>query len=82
MVETQSSHHKHLINNFFSVKEFLLGETILAAPIVEKDAYKRDIYLPVGSWKDGNSDTVYKGKRWIRNYDAPIDVLPYFIRQN
>jgi alpha-glucosidase (family GH31 glycosyl hydrolase) len=61
--------------------EFLLGEKILAAPVIEKDKYERDIYLPVGTWKDGNNGKVYEGKQWIKNYPAPIGVLPYFIRQ-
>ena len=58
-----------------------MGETILSAPVVDKGKKHRDIYLPEGYWKDGNNGTVYQGQRWLRNYPAPIDVLPYFIRQ-
>lgn len=61
--------------------EFLLGDNILAAPVIEEDKYERDIYLPTGNWRDGNDGTIYKGKAWIRNYQAPIDVLPFFIRE-
>ncbi|XP_055850100.1 myogenesis-regulating glycosidase [Episyrphus balteatus] len=62
--------------------EFLLGDKIIAAPIVEDGGRIRDIYLPKGSWKDGNTNTVYKGPIWIMDYPAPLDVLPYFIRQD
>ncbi|CRK94962.1 CLUMA_CG008450, isoform A [Clunio marinus] len=62
--------------------EFLLGEKILAAPIVIEGATTRNIYLPVGSWKDGNSETVYEGPIWIEDYPAPLDTLPYFIRED
>lgn len=63
-----------------SISEFLLGETILAAPIIEEDSFKRDIYLPRGLWKDGNSGIIYEGKMWLRNYPAALDVLPHFVR--
>ncbi|EDW51219.1 GM17717 [Drosophila sechellia] len=60
--------------------EFLLGEDIIAAPVVVEGATKRDIYLPEGKWKDGNSDQVYTGPTWVMDYDAPLDTLPYFMR--
>lgn len=70
-------------NRFLYVlKEFLLGEKILAAPVIEKDKYERDIYLPAGNWIDGNDNTLHEGKKWIRNYQAPINVLPHFIRMD
>lgn len=58
-----------------------MGETILSAPIVDRGKKHRDIYLPEGYWKDGNNGSIYQGKRWLKNYPAPIDVLPYFINQ-
>ena len=38
--------------------EFMLGDTILVAPVIVEEAISRDVYVPVGKWKDGNSDTV------------------------
>ncbi|EFA02566.2 myogenesis-regulating glycosidase [Tribolium castaneum] len=61
--------------------EYLLGENILVAPVIQEGATSRDIVLPTGSWKDGNSETVYKGPQILKGYAAPIDTLPYFIRQ-
>jgi alpha-glucosidase (family GH31 glycosyl hydrolase) len=58
-----------------------LGETILVAPIIEEGATSRDVVLPSGSWKDGNDGTVYEGPQTLKDYSAPIDVLPYFIKQ-
>lgn len=60
--------------------EFLLGDDIIAAPIVVENKVERDIYLPKGQWQDGNSNKVYKGPIWIMGYQAPLDTLPYFIR--
>lgn len=62
--------------------EYLLGENILVAPIVDEGKVTRDVYLPKGRWRDGNDEKkIYKGLQWIQNYEAPLDVLPYFIRE-
>lgn len=60
--------------------EFMLGEKILVAPVVVKGANSRRVYLPKGKWKDGNSNAVHQGPVAL-NYNAPITVLPYFIKQ-
>ncbi|CAG9858893.1 unnamed protein product [Phyllotreta striolata] len=58
--------------------EYLLGMYILVAPILTEGAVSRDIYLPTGAWKDGQHGTMYQGPVLIKNYSAPIKVLPYF----
>lgn len=60
--------------------QFVLGDDIIAAPIVEENARIRDIYLPKGQWRDGNTQAVYKGPQWVMAYAAPLDTLPYFER--
>lgn len=43
----------------------------------------RDVYLPVGKWLDqGDPNTMHEGPIWIRDYPAPLDTLPYFVRQH
>ncbi|XP_058824118.1 myogenesis-regulating glycosidase-like [Topomyia yanbarensis] len=61
--------------------QFLLGDDIIAAPVLQQNKRSRDIYLPEGMWEDGNNGTVYTGPRWIRNYGVPLSVLPYFVRK-
>lgn len=58
----------------------MLGEKILVAPVIVKGARSRSVYLPIGQWKDGNSDTIYNGPIAL-NYSAPIHILPFFIKQ-
>lgn len=43
----------------------------------------RDIYLPAGYWEDGNTGEKHNltSGTWLRNYQAPIEVLPFFIRK-
>ncbi|XP_018401023.1 PREDICTED: uncharacterized family 31 glucosidase KIAA1161 [Cyphomyrmex costatus] len=65
----------HKIND-----EYLLGESILVAPITEEGVESRNIYLPKGSWLDMNQEKTYEGPIWLENYYAPLSVLPYFKR--
>lgn len=58
--------------------EFLLGESLLAAPVLEMGATSRDVYLPFGKWVDGNNGKKYTGPVTIKNYSAPLDTLPWF----
>ncbi|XP_023942929.2 myogenesis-regulating glycosidase-like [Bicyclus anynana] len=61
--------------------EYLLGENILVAPVFREGITVRDVYLPTGRWFDqGDPEKVREGPIWIRNYPAPIGVLPYFVR--
>ncbi|XP_049939040.1 myogenesis-regulating glycosidase-like [Schistocerca serialis cubense] len=62
--------------------EFLLGEDLLVAPVLEEGAVSRDIYLPRGIWRDeaDAKHPVIEGPIWLTNYSAPLSVLPYFTR--
>jgi alpha-glucosidase (family GH31 glycosyl hydrolase) len=60
--------------------EYLLGKSLLVAP-VWKDEEKRDsIYLPEGQWIDYWDGKTYAGHQWINKYPAPLDKLPLFVR--
>lgn len=61
--------------------EFLLGDRILSAPVIQQGSVTRDVYLPKGKWYDPNLNRTYTGPRWLAEYPAPIDILPYFIRE-
>ncbi len=70
----------HMSTSFL---EFLLGDDMLVAPVIQKGATERDIYLPKGTWEDRsypNKRNIINGPIWLRNYSANIDILPYFVR--
>lgn len=71
-----------MTNNFRFFAEFLLGDRILAAPVIKEGAVTRQVYLPKGKWYDPNLDKTYTGPYWLNDYPAPINVLPYFIRKD
>ncbi|XP_065348970.1 myogenesis-regulating glycosidase-like [Cloeon dipterum] len=58
--------------------EYLLGDEILVAPVMDEGAIQRDIYLPSGLWQDLNTGQLYQGQSWLYNYPAPLDTLPHF----
>jgi len=60
--------------------QFLLGDEILVAPVFEKGATTRRVFLPEGSWIDFESQRVYEGNREVVS-DAPLEKLPLLIRQ-
>ena len=60
--------------------EYLWGHDILVAPVVEKGATSRRIYLPRGHWFDFWTNERYDGGREIdRRVD--LETLPLFIRE-
>ncbi|XP_077986184.1 myogenesis-regulating glycosidase-like [Glandiceps talaboti] len=61
--------------------EFLIGDDFLVAPILDKGARKRDIYLPRGQWKDelGNLGNV-NGGQWLYDYKIDLDQIATFTR--
>lgn len=64
----------------FVFSEFLLGDRILAAPVLRENQRSRDIYLPRGRWYDPNKNKNITGPRWLVDYPAPLDILPFFVR--
>jgi len=59
--------------------QFMLGESIMAAPVYQPDKDKRMLYLPEGNWIDFWSNKVYEGEEYII-IDAPLDKMPIFIK--
>ena len=58
--------------------EFLMGEDLLVAPVLEKGATSRRVVLPPGSWRADDGRT-YDGPATIE-VEAPLPRLPHFER--
>jgi alpha-glucosidase (family GH31 glycosyl hydrolase) len=59
--------------------QFLLGDALLVAPVVEESATSRRVYLPPGTWFDVWTGAAYEGARTIE-VEAPIGRPPVFSR--
>jgi len=60
--------------------EYMFGPSILVAPVLEKDARQRKVYLPEGIWYDFWTDEKNTGGRTI-TVSAPLNRLPLFVRE-
>jgi oligosaccharide 4-alpha-D-glucosyltransferase len=60
--------------------EFMWGENILVAPVVEKGATARKIYLPEGKWYSFTDTNMVKGNSWI-NQKLNINHIPAYIKE-
>jgi alpha-glucosidase (family GH31 glycosyl hydrolase) len=60
--------------------QFLLGDEFLVAPVVTPNTTHRDVYLPNGKWQDFWTKKVLAGSILLKDYPAPLDVLPLFKR--
>lgn len=73
-------HYEH-DNNVQEINdEFLFGENILVAPILEQGKNFRAVYLPEGQWIDYWTKEKYEGKQIILK-EAPIDTCPIYVKQ-
>jgi alpha-D-xyloside xylohydrolase len=59
--------------------QFMLGDAILVAPVLEAGSRVRQVYLPPGEWFDGWTGEHLGGAREISAF-APLERIPYFIR--
>lgn len=57
--------------------QFMLGETILVAPMV-RPGTTRQLVLPVGEWLGDDGRTLIGGKTHI--LDVPLDRIPWFLK--
>jgi len=59
--------------------QFLLGDDLLVAPVVEKGARSRTVVFPPGRWTSETGEN-FVGPGEFR-VDAPLEALPRFVRQ-
>lgn len=60
--------------------QFMLGDHILVAPVVEKGAIERIIHFPVGTWQ-GDDGSIIEGPCKL-NVHAPLSRLPWYRKQS
>ncbi|XP_077987111.1 myogenesis-regulating glycosidase-like [Glandiceps talaboti] len=58
--------------------EFLVGDQLLVAPILDKGARERDIYLPAGEWTDNLHGGYLEGSQWIKGYHVELQEIATF----
>lgn len=59
--------------------QFMVGDSVMLAPVYQPDKDRRMIYLPAGKWIDFWTKEVYEGEEHLI-VDAPLDTMPIFIK--
>ena len=59
--------------------QYLLGESLLVAPVVEQGAVNRKLYLPKGDWLNYWTGDHLTGGKDV-TVPAPLDQIPIFVR--
>ena len=71
----------HYPNDSIAVQcgnEYLWGRNILVAPVTEKGASSKKIYLPDGTWYDFWNNRTYEGRQTIVRY-VDLSTMPLFV---
>jgi alpha-glucosidase len=67
-------------NGYAIDDQFLLGPSLLVAPIFRQGARQRAVYLPAGAdWYEFGTDRKHAGGQYV-TAAAPLDTIPLFVR--
>ncbi len=59
--------------------QYMLGDKILVAPVMEQGADEKEVYLPQGEWRYEPTGEVFAGEQRIK-IPTKLEDLPYFIK--
>ncbi|MBC2579509.1 glycoside hydrolase family 31 protein [Clostridium sp. DJ247] len=81
MIRPLITHYQEDENTYELNDQFLCGENILVAPIVDQGKTRRMVYLPKGdNWVDYWTKEVYEGGQYIVK-EAPLDICPIYVKE-
>lgn len=58
--------------------QFLIGDDLMVAPVLESGKQERDIYLPAGRWRSYKGEHYDKGPTYLTDYPVDLDEIAYF----
>ena len=64
---------------FSLTDEYLLGDEVLVAPVIQPGRREQQLYLPTGKWRDYWSGSVHVGPGWT-TVATPLRRIPLFIQ--
>lgn len=80
----------HLVYDFYETDleavrviedEYLLGRSLLVAPVIQEGATGRSVYLPTGSWRDFYTGELFSGGRMIK-VECGLKRIPVFVKDH
>lgn len=98
LMEDAAKHHLPIVRPLFWAApedpftytiydQFLVGDDILVAPVLEFGLHRRDVYLPKGVWRavgfnDHHAGQTFDGGKWLYDYVSPLETLLVFKRMS
>ena len=74
-------HYQDDLNCLDINDQYMVGKNIIVAPIVDKDTYKRIVYLPKGEWINIINNNKYEGNNYYI-VDMPLGETGIFIKND
>ncbi|WOO43580.1 glycoside hydrolase family 31 protein [Rubellicoccus peritrichatus] len=66
---------------YLEVKDqFMLGDSVLVAPVVESGAYQRKVHFPTGRWQSQSGEVIEGPCHQV--VESPLDCLSYYTKRN
>ena len=73
-------HYQNDVNTHNLNDEFMVGENLLVAPVVNQGETVKKVYLPAGNWYDFYTGKEYEGGKYYL-VDAPLEMCPVFAKE-
>lgn len=61
--------------------QYYFGNDFLVAPVMNSEN-QRDVYLPEGEWVNFFDGSISEGRKWLKNYQAPLEEMPVWVKRN
>ncbi|XP_070592536.1 myogenesis-regulating glycosidase-like [Erythrolamprus reginae] len=58
--------------------QFLIGDSLMVAPVLEMGKQERDIYIPAGKWRSYKGELFEKTPTLIMDYPVDLEEVAYF----
>ncbi len=59
--------------------QYMWGENILIAPVLEKGAQSRKLYLPAGNWYRWKDNEMIAGRTWLKE-EVTLNDIPVYVK--
>jgi hypothetical protein len=74
-------HYSDDVNTIQIKDQFLLGDRVMVAPVLNSGATSRTVYFPAGNWYNFWTGVLTASGPTTISVDAPLDYLPIFVKE-